>query len=145
MITGFYHTGFVVSDLDAMISFYQDVLGLSLKPRGDLTGQLASQISGYPEAHVRVAFLGKEGDSHQVELVQYISPPGCDRHASKNDAGATHLCFLVDDLDAAYGKLSDRGVNFESPPVHLFRLKACLARDPEGNWLEFVELLNQRG
>jgi hypothetical protein len=51
----------------------------------------------------------------------------------------------VDDLDADYAELSDRGVNFESPPVLIVALKACLARDPEGNWLEFVELLNQRG
>jgi catechol 2,3-dioxygenase-like lactoylglutathione lyase family enzyme len=35
MITGFYHTGFVVIDLDAMISFYRDVLGLASQFRGD--------------------------------------------------------------------------------------------------------------
>jgi hypothetical protein len=50
----------------------------------------------------------------------------------------------VDNLDAAHATLSDSGVNFGSPPVPIGLLKACVARDPEGNWLEFVELLNPR-
>lgn len=142
MITGFYHTGFVVRDLDAMILFYSDVLGLSLERRAELTGELASRVTGFADAYVRVAFLGKAGDSHQLELVQYVTPSGQERHGSKNDAGATHLCFKVDNLDVAHAELSDRGVRFESPPVQIGSLKACLAQDPEGNWLEFVELLS---
>ena len=142
MITGFYHTGFVVGDIDAMILFYRDIIGLSLESQGELSGELVSLVTGYAEAQVRVAFLGKAGDNHQVELVQYVTPSGRERHGPKNDAGATHLCFKVDNLDVAHAELSDRGVRFVSPPVQVASLKVCLAQDPEGNWLEFRELLS---
>jgi catechol 2,3-dioxygenase-like lactoylglutathione lyase family enzyme len=109
---------------------------------GELFGELASRATGFAEARLLVAFLGKDGDNHTVELIQYVTPPGLERHAAKNDLGATHLCFTVDNLDAAHAEFSDRGVRFESPPVQIGSLKACLARDPEGNWPEFIELLS---
>ena len=33
MITGFNHSGFVVRDLDKMVSFYRDDLGLQIEER----------------------------------------------------------------------------------------------------------------
>ena len=46
MITGFNHSGFVVRDIDKMVAFYRDVLGLTVlrevdskaSPEGDHTG-----------------------------------------------------------------------------------------------------------
>lgn len=140
MIMGFAHTGFVVTDIEAMTAFYRDVLGLAVVREVELAGDLAAQITGYADARVRVVFLGKEGEKHLLELVQYLHPSGSDRHSTRNDAGATHLCFSVDNLDAVYNELCDRGVRFSAPPVALGLLKAAMSQDPEGNWLEFIEI-----
>jgi catechol 2,3-dioxygenase-like lactoylglutathione lyase family enzyme len=52
------------------------------------------------------------------------------------DAGLTHLCFDIEDLEAAYAKLVPAGVVFLSPPQHLGSVITCYIRDPDGNLIE---------
>lgn len=145
MITGFYHTGFVVRDLEAMTAFYRDVLGLAVQWELDLEGEYISQVVGFPGAHVRLAYLGKEGEKHRLELIQYLNPPGRDGHNSTNALGASHLCFYVDDVERMYRELNGRGLRFVNPPAlrqYAGRgtFKVCYCQDPEGNWLELLEV-----
>ena len=64
----------------------------------------------------------------------------------RNDLGAAHLAFFVEDLDAFYADTREKGLQYNNPPASMFdengnlSRKACYARDPDGNWLEFVEL-----
>jgi len=139
MITGFAHTGFVVRDLASMTAFYRDVVGLAVQVEFEAKGEFFSKVLGFADPHAKVAFVGKEGATHSLELIQYVNPRGGDAHWAKNDAGATHLCFNVDDAEATYRRLSEGGARFVSPPVAAGASKVCLAQDPEGNWIEFVE------
>lgn len=145
MITGFYHTGFVVRDLEAMTAFYRDVLGLAVQWELELEGEYISQLLGFPDAHLRIVLLGKEGDKHSLELIQYLNPPGGDGHGPTNALGASHLCFYVDDLEGMYRELSGHGLRFVNPPAvrdyqERGTFKVCYAQDPEGNWLELLEV-----
>jgi catechol 2,3-dioxygenase-like lactoylglutathione lyase family enzyme len=143
MVAGFSHTGFVVQDVARMTAFYRDVIGLSVLREAALDGDLASEVTGFDDAIVNVVFLGRPQERHMLELVQYINPAGGDAHGARNDAGCAHVCFTVDDIAATYERLIGQGVQFAGPPVRMGTLLAANARDPEGNWIEFIELLSQ--
>ena len=114
-----HHTGFTVSDLDRSLAFYRDQLGLEVIAQQEKQGGYLGEVVGYPDAHVRMAHLRVPGGKHVVELFEYFAPEGV--HPSRiepRDVGTAHLCFVVDDLPAAYEQLLAAGVDtFVSPPV----------------------------
>ena len=145
MLKSMFHTGFVVRDIDKTIDFYTNVMGLNLVARTERTGDFASKLLGFQDAHIKGAFV-ELGDGHQLELIQYINPTGGDGHLRLNDAGASHLAFFVENIEEFYADKSQQGLRFNSEPASLFDddgkllRKALYAQDPDGNWLEFVEL-----
>ena len=78
MIKDFYHTGFVVKDLEKSTEFYRDVVGLQVVRTAEREGHGISQLVGYENAHLKVVLLNA-GNGHELELIQYISPTGADR------------------------------------------------------------------
>jgi catechol 2,3-dioxygenase-like lactoylglutathione lyase family enzyme len=146
MITGFNHTGFVVKDLEVMVGFYRDTLGLTVVRERDSVAPESGDHTGIPGAHRMLVFVGKPEGSHVLELVHYIDPPSPDGYLSRNQLGSAHVAFNVEDLAGLYRELSAAGVRFVTPPIdeavtpgRLTRI--CYAQDPEGNWLEFIEPL----
>ncbi len=92
------HVAVVVEDLEAALEFWQDALGLKL----DHVEELADQDAV-------VAFL-PAGDS-EVELVRPISEEsGIARFLAKRGPGVHHLCFEVDDIEAALGRLQRKRI-----------------------------------
>jgi catechol 2,3-dioxygenase-like lactoylglutathione lyase family enzyme len=84
-------------------------------------------------------------NGHHLELVQYIVPEGAQAKFERNDLGASHLAFFVENMEEYHAAMSDRGLRFIGPPATLVQdgkitRKAAYAQDPDGNWLEFVEL-----
>ena len=145
MLKSFFHTGFVVRDIEKSVAFYQEVMGLRVVVRAERSGEYAEKLLGLPGAHLKIAYLGM-GDGHLLELIQYIVPKSQESHISRNDLGASHLCFLVDDIDAYYTDISQKGLRFINPPAYLYDedklvRKTLYGQDPDNNWLEFVEIL----
>ena len=117
---GLHHTGYTVSDLDRSLAFYRDVLGCEVIATQEKQGGYLAAIVGYPDAHVRMAHLRVPGGEHVIELFQYLSPAGGRADVEPRNVGASHLCFLVDDLYAVYEQLVEQGVtSFVSPPVQV--------------------------
>ena len=140
------HTGFVVSDMDRSLEFYQDLLGLKQERNQILEGKFISELVGYPDARLHIVYLGTGDSRHSVELIQYLNPPGTPAAMpERHQIGASHLGVIVDDLDAFYAELSRCGVRFVSPPairpgaVYPMASKGCYMQDPDGNWLELLE------
>lgn len=144
MLKSFFHTGFVVEDLEKAVDFYVNVLGMRLAGRLERKGEFINQVLDFPDAHVKGALVDK-GEGHQLELLQYINPSSGPGGIARNDLGATHLAFIVDELDKFYEETKERGLRFNNPPAALadeygnLQRKAMYAQDPDGNWLEFVE------
>ena len=144
MLKSFFHTGFVVKYLDRSVDFYARVLGLRVASRVERRGEFINQVLAFPDTHIHGAFLNK-GEGHQLELIQYVNPTSGPGHINRNDLGATHLAFFVEDLDRFYNDTKQRGLQFTNPPAALHDdqgkviRKAIYAQDPDGNWLEFVE------
>jgi catechol 2,3-dioxygenase-like lactoylglutathione lyase family enzyme len=102
------------------VAFYRDVLGCEVVAEQEKEGGYFGAIVGYPHAHVRQAHLRLPGVDHMIELFEYLSPHGERADTAPPNVGASHLCFLVDDLPAFYDELCERGVtSFVSPPVEV--------------------------
>jgi catechol 2,3-dioxygenase-like lactoylglutathione lyase family enzyme len=144
LVTGFNHSGVVVQDLQRMIDFYCDVLGLEVLREVDSIAPAEGDHTGIPDAKRKLVFVGKPGDHHQLELVCYLSPKPNDGHLHHHQYGSSHVCFNVADLQDMYESLPSRGLRFITEPKYRTtpegaRIGICYALDPEGNYLEFLE------
>jgi len=145
VLKSFFHSGFVVRDIDTSIEFYTHVLGFKLETRTERQGKFIDQVLGFTDAHIKGAFVTL-GEGHQLELIQYLSPTGNDGRINRNDLGAAHMAFYVEDIDRFYNDKSSQGLHpINQPAEHrddtgILIRKVMYAQDPDGNWLEFVEL-----
>ena len=148
MVTGFNHSGFVVKDLDRMVRFYRDSLGLTVVREVESNAPRTGDHTGIPGAQRLLVFVGKTDGDHLLELVHFINPSSSDGHLERNQLGAAHVCFNVDNIDKLYNELEEEGVEFVTKPIYKdvpdgTRTGVCYAKDPEGNWLEFIEKSRQ--
>jgi methylmalonyl-CoA/ethylmalonyl-CoA epimerase len=94
------HVGIVVRDLDAALRVYRDVLGLPLQ-----------RVEEVPAEKVKVAFLPLPQGDGEVELVQPTADDtGIARFLEKRGEGMHHICFEVDDIQAAMADLAANGL-----------------------------------
>ena len=145
MLKSFFHTGFVVKDIEKSVQFYSEVLGMRIAGRMERQGEFVEQVLAFPGAHIKGGFVDM-GEGHQLELIQYLSPASGENNLNRNDLGASHLAFFVEDLDKFYQETLQKGIRYNNPPASMFdengnlSRKAAFAQDPDGNWLEFVEV-----
>ncbi|NQW16738.1 MAG: VOC family protein [Chloroflexi bacterium] len=145
-VESLYHTGMVVSDLEAAVEFYTGTLGLALE-RGiaELKGEFLEQVVGLDGVVLRMAYVGS-GTGHSIELMEYSQPPGSKDFNAKpiNSVGSAHVGMIVENVMGWYEKLDGMGLNVKGPPVlrdaeYPWARYAFYFQDPDGNWLEFVE------
>lgn len=135
------HTGIVVRDRGTSIAFYRDVVGLTLLRELERRGPDIDQVVGYEQTHLRSALLDL-GDGNALELIQYVNPPPSERPTEeRNVLGAGHFAIQVADIRAVYDRLAAGGAKVMNPPVRLGPdRQACYLQDPDGNWIELVEM-----
>lgn len=139
------HVGFVVSDLERAVEFWCRALQLEVAWLLEDDGpELRTQV-GFRDAHIRMARLRQLGSEQQIELFQYVAPPGSGAVPLRNGIGATHVCFLVDDIEAEYERLRQSGIDsFVSPPVRFVDgpdagAAAVYFTDPDGVTIELAQ------
>ncbi|MGV2861782.1 VOC family protein [Achromobacter sp. AGC39] len=134
--------GVCCRDLDALLAFYTDVVGLKLVNRVSVPADKARATGltahGYDVARLQTPY------GERIKLLQpNVAPESAVRGAAILDRqGATYLTFIVRDLAGVVRNLQARGVVFDSAPAPMeVRPGTWLAffRDPEGNVLELVE------
>ncbi len=140
---GIRHTAIVVGDLDKVLPFYQDLLGMEVCARFEDDSEYVQAITAVTGANIRTVNL-KFQNSTTIQLQQYLSHPqdapapmrACDR-------GLNHIAIEVDDMDAVYEKLEASGVTFHAPPTVSTDgvAKVTYCRDPAGTMIELVEML----
>ena len=146
---GVWHFSFTVSDLDAAIVFYRDVLGWQLVHRQVQHNEYTARLVGYPGADIEVAQIAIPGrhrgiSSHDLELVHYRYPAGLPRRIAIKDPGEAHLAYAVEDIEAEFARLVALGVDFLSPPNDITAGanqggKCCYFRGFDGVHLELVQ------
>ena len=92
------HIGILVDDMDAMLNFWRDALGIELKEIRDLPAELA-QVAFMPVA-----------DS-EIELVSpTTNDSGLARFLEKRGPGMHHLCLETDDIVGMIVRLTERDI-----------------------------------
>ena len=132
-----HHVGVTVANLDRVVDFYREVLGLDVLARFSVDGEAFATGVGVDGASAEFAHLDAGGA--RIELVSY-DPEGdsCDEQAV-NQPGAVHVGLSTADLDAFYESLPDH-VETQSPPQRTASgTKICFLRDPEWNLVEVLE------
>jgi catechol 2,3-dioxygenase-like lactoylglutathione lyase family enzyme len=122
----------ICTDVDALVGFYGDVLGLELRlPYGSGQGW-----AGFRAGDVVIYFIEEGVGPHPPpRFTGGENPPGIDSFA-----------FEVDDLDVAIGELDRRGVSWAGEIVTSEWYRYRGLHDPEGNLVYLTEpLLDRRG
>ena len=120
-------------------------MGLEVQRRYERVGAGIDQVVGYDDAHLRIALLGVPGGEHVFELIQYLNPPPGERPTEERSVlGGSHLCFLVDDIGAAFDRVSKSDARTMNPPADVAPGRtACYLQDPDGNWIELMQLAEE--
>jgi methylmalonyl-CoA/ethylmalonyl-CoA epimerase len=85
-----------VTDLDAILPFYRDLLGMPEVPLDDADG-------------ARIA--GLQAGESLIELLEAHSPDSpIGKFVAKRGPGIHHICFAVPDLDATLARCQTMGV-----------------------------------
>ncbi len=98
MFTKINHIGVAVKNLEESMKFYKDQLGFEFNGIDEVASQ-----------KVKVAFF-KIGETN-IELVQATSEDSpIAKYLEKNREGNHHICYEVDDINAALEELKAKGV-----------------------------------
>ncbi|MBI4201322.1 MAG: VOC family protein [Chloroflexi bacterium] len=139
MISSHNHSSFTVNDLERSVAFYRDVLGFNVETLFDAEGPAIQQITGFANAHLRVAHLLLGG--FRLELIQYLSPKGVVVDLATNSVGSAHIAFYADDMEATYRQMKAGGVRFKGAPIAAApgRPRVAYFLDPDGITLELSQ------
>jgi len=134
--------GISTIDIERMIKFYTEILGLKLVGDNDVPPHMSKRIGATPNGYRIVRLQTPYGE--RIKLVQAGATP------KQNELppyvlerqGFAYLTFVIADLDGMIKRLKDHRVKLLSggekievrPGVY-----AIYSIDPEGNFVEFVE------
>ena len=139
----FHHVGRTVSDMEAALRFYRDIVGLRVVDDAVLEGEEMSEFIAVDGVRIRAVMLSQDDRHPFLELFEFHEPPPPSGVAPRpNDLGSTHPCFLTDDIDATHERLVKAGVRVTRPPLAIeegpFAGQSILyAYDPDGAVVEF--------
>jgi catechol 2,3-dioxygenase-like lactoylglutathione lyase family enzyme len=132
--------GITVTDLDASLAFYVDVVGMELVLDGFRTGgEWFDTLTDNRGAVIDAALLSSGKTT--LQLVQYLGSGIADAVTGHNRVGNVHLSFDVTDIEAKHEALKERP---ELRATAIVRLPAegyrsFYVRDPDGVPVEFIE------
>ncbi|MBL4851076.1 MAG: VOC family protein [Gammaproteobacteria bacterium] len=123
-LTSIHHGSVVVADIEASLAFYCNILGLMVDPaRPDL---------GYPGAWLCVG-------QQQIHLlaVDNVDPvAGRPAHVGRD----RHIAFQLENIDALAEQLEYADISYTRSRSGR---NALFCRDPDGNGLEFIQVITQ--
>ena len=127
-ITGYDHVGIRVSDAERALRFYER---LGFIPDPGLSNERVAEIVTRDGTRVNLIFNGtRRRAACNILMDEPVKWPGF-----------THGAFIVESLQALLEWADHHGVGITEGPVDWGRRLTCFLRDPDGNVLEFNELL----
>ncbi len=138
--------GLAVADLDRLLPFYREVLGLRLLSDVAVPATIG-RATGLATAGYRIVRLeSPSGD--RLKLAQPDPPPSAAPApaCAMERRGGAYVTFIVDDLDSTHAALQRAGARVHSRGTVEVRpgVRMLLVTDPEGNYLEFVQYAELR-
>ena len=127
-IKGYDHVGIRVSDAKRALEFYAK---LGFRPDPEFSNDEVAEIVVEDGARINLIFnAAARSGARNILLDEPTKWPGY-----------THSAFIVDSLQDVLDWAAAEGVAITEGPVDWGRRLTCFLRDPDGNVLEFNELL----
>ena len=139
-VLGFSHICVAVSDAEASLRFYRDLLGMNVFFDIGLEGESMEAVTG--EAGAKGRMIGGLLGGTVVELLEF-GHRELERRAERANLGYTNMSLSVADLDAAHRTIRDAGYEPEQEPVDIGGVRMFFVRDPDGTPVELVEYPNR--
>ena len=141
LFLGIDHTAIGISNTDAGLKFYRDLLGLRKAGESENFGTEQEHLNQVFGAHLRITGM-RAASGPGIEFLEYLTPRDgrvrpADVHA--NDIVHWQTMITTDDLDRLARKLRDAHVRFVSSGVIVMPKdkagfsKAALVSDPDGH------------
>ena len=143
-ITGFFHGGVTVSDMDRALVFYQQGLGLEQEFDRILEAPYLKEVLGLEFDHIRAVYLRIPGGGF-LELLEYVGIERMPAASRPCDYGAGHLCLYVDDVEGMHRRLTGLGFRARSEGVVDIDAgpnagaRSCYMADPDGYAIELFQ------
>jgi methylmalonyl-CoA/ethylmalonyl-CoA epimerase len=103
----FHHVGIAVRDLQEAIPSYKNLFGY----------EIVSGPFDDPIQNVSICFLSRGAGDAMIELVAPLGPNSPIDVTLKKGGGTYHICYKVDDINAAIRHLIEHGSMLLSGPV----------------------------
>lgn len=134
--------GIVCHDIETMLHFYIEVLGLQPMSDAQTTPELSEMFGATPYGYRIVRLQTPYGE--RIKLVQpnkqAPSPNAVPQWVFERH-GLSYLTFVIEDIQGVVQQLRNHGVKtVTEKPVEVRKgVFALFVLDPEGNYIEFVE------
>jgi len=147
LFLGIDHTAIGISNTDASLKFYRDLLGLRKAGESENFGTEQEHLNQVFGAHLRITGM-RAASGPGIEFLEYLTPrDGRARPADvrPNDIVHWQTMIATDDVDLVAKKLRDAQVRFVSPGVVAMPKskagfsKAALVSDPDGHSVLLVQ------
>jgi catechol 2,3-dioxygenase-like lactoylglutathione lyase family enzyme len=134
--------GIVCINIDRMLKYYVDVLGLKLVADAKTPPELSKKFGATPHGYRIVRLQTPYGE--RIKLVQPNQDPPKQNPVPEwvyQRQGITYLTFVIANMNETVKRLKENGVKLISPePIEVRPgVFALYTLDPEGNYVEFVE------
>ena len=142
-MTNIRHTGIVVTNIDNSIKFYNQYFGFEVKKDMLERGDYIDNFCSLKGVNVRTVKMALE-NGNMIELLDFVSHPEDNLDKKINQIGCTHIALTIENLEETYDVMKSDGVFFNCMPQSSpdGRAKATFCKDPDGTFIELVEILN---
>lgn len=148
LFLGIDHTAIVVSNTDASLKFYKDLLGLNIAGSSENYGTEQEHLNNVFGARLRITSMRAAGGGPGIEFLEYLAPR--DGRPAPADERASDLfhwqtTLVVTSADRVAQNLVRESFRLVSPGVvsisdgRLGFTKGLLVRDPDGHVMALVE------
>ena len=141
-MTSIRHTGIVVTDIEKSIQFYNRYFGFEVQKDMVESGKYIDNFCSLDNVKVRTVKMALE-NGDMIELLDFVSHPERNKTKKINHIGCSHMALTVENLDELYNMMKDNDVFFNYEPQFSpdGQAKATFCKDPDGTFLELVEIL----
>lgn len=124
------HLGIRVTDLNTALEFYA-VFGFSIDPSENLHAYQTCALHHQCGLRINLVYNADNQPGQNVLL-----------DTETKHSGITHLAFAVKSIEETQAKLIEQGITITEGPLQVSNRRIiCFVRDPDGNVIEFDQLL----